>query len=85
MPLRVQWVDRIRVAVITLAPIRYRLTLRAICFLQIGGGDSVSNSFGLAEVIPSSFLGLPVTAVNHAKQRVASNGLCSISMGRACR
>ncbi len=85
MPLRVQWVDHIRVAVITLTPIRFWLTLRAIRFLQFGGGDSVSNSFALAEITPGSLIGLPVTAVNHAKQRVTSNDLRSFSMWKHAR
>ena len=85
VPLHVQWVDHIRVAVIALTPIRFWLTLRAIRFLQLGGGDSVSNSFALAEVTPGRFIVLPVTAVNHAKQRVTSNGFRSFNMWKHAR
>lgn len=70
----------IRVATNFLAPIRFWLTSRAIRFLQLGDSDTTSNSFAWAEVPPGRFLGLSVTVVNHAKQRVTSNGLHSFKM-----
>src|SRR5262245_37201503 len=68
VPQRVQWVDHIPGAADALAPILGWLALRAIRIsLQIGDGDTVSNSFALA-VAPVCFAGLPVAVVTHAKQ-----------------
>lgn len=52
--------------------------------LQIGGGDTASNSFAMARA-PVSCFGLPAAVITQAKQRVTSNGLRSFNMWKYAR
>ena len=52
--------------------------------LQIGDGDTASNSFKVV-VAPVRFPGLPCPVISHAKQRVTSNGLRSFNMWKHAR
>lgn len=88
VPLRVHMVHHIRVAAITLAPIRCWLTSLAIRFLQLGDGGTASNSFAWAEVPPGSLLGLPVTVLimqsSVSRQMACAPSRCESTLAPAC-